>query len=111
MECSQIIQSNDTLDFIVASDEIEQPIREPLCIQPINERYSVWYYDRTTLPPLSIERYSYSAIPKLFYLMDSTSLEESGILTLQNQPALSLKGQGILIGVGDTGERVKIVSS
>lgn len=91
------------MDFIVAKDETASPIIEPTCIQRINEQYAIWYYDRNTLPPLSIERYSYSSIPKLFTIMDSTSLEVSGIIAMQNQPALSLKGQGILVGIVDTG--------
>ena len=103
MEYSQFILSNDTMDFIVARDEMENPIMEPICIQNINEQYAVWYYDRNTIPPLSIERYSYGSIPKLFSIMDSTSLETSGIIAMQNQPALSLKGQGILVGIVDTG--------
>jgi hypothetical protein len=43
--------------------------------------------------------------------MDESALEASGILKIQNQPALSLKGQGVLIGFLDTGERVIILSS
>ena len=103
MECSQFILSDNTIDLIVARDEMENALIEPVCIQPINEQYAIWYYDRSTLPPLSIERYSYSSIPKLFSIMDSTSLEVSGIIAMQNQPALSLKGQGIFIGIVDTG--------
>ena len=103
MECSKFILSNDTMDFIVAKDEMENPILEPICIQNINEQYAVWYYDRSMLPPLSIEQYSYASIPKLFSIMDSTSLEASGIIAMQNQPALSLKGRGVLIGIVDTG--------
>ena len=103
MDCGMFIQSEETLDFIVARDEIENPQREPVCIQPINELYSIWYYDGNQLPPLFVERYSYSSIPKIFWLMDSTSLEVSGILALQNQPALALRGEGVLIGIVDTG--------
>jgi len=103
MDCSQFIQSQNTIDLIVGRDESERPILEPECIQPINEQYEIWYYNENRLPPLSIERYSYTAIPKVFWLMDSTSLEVSGILTLQNQPTLALKGEGVLIGIIDTG--------
>lgn len=103
MSCNSIILSNDIYDFIVSSDELTPPLLQPLCIQPINELYAIWYYDRATLPPLSIREYSYSSIPKCFSLMDSTSLEVSGILAIQNQPNLALKGQGILIGIIDTG--------
>ena len=103
MACNSIISSNDTFDFIVANDVLTPPMQPPLCIQPINEIYSIWYYDRAGLPPLSIREYSYGSIPKCFSLMDSTSLDVSGILAIQNQPNLALKGQGVLIGIVDTG--------
>lgn len=103
MTCNSIIPSNDIYDFIVVSDELTPPLIQPLCVQPINEIYSIWYYDRSAVPPLSIKEYSYSSIPKCFSLMDSTSLEVSGILAIQNQPNLGLKGQGVLIGIVDTG--------
>ena len=103
MSCEQSIFSNDTYDFIVSTDETNTPLLEPLCIQPINEEYEVWYYDRKNLPPLSLSRYSYTSIPKCYFLMDSTSLDVSGILSIQNQPTLSLKGQGVFIGIIDTG--------
>lgn len=103
MSCSEIIQSNDTYDFIVSSDERNTPLIEPICVQSINRNYDILYYDRSTVPPLSISRYSYTSIPKLFSLMDSTSLDVTGILAIQNQPNLALKGEGILIGIVDTG--------
>ena len=103
MYCSEIILSNDVYDFIVSSDERNVPLIEPLCVQPINREFSVLYYDRSVVPPLSIGDYSYTSIPKLFSLMDSTSLDVSGILAVQNQPTFSLKGEGVLIGIVDTG--------
>lgn len=101
--CEMSIFSNNIYDFIVSADEMNIPLVEPMCIQPINEEYAIWYYDRSNLPPLSLSRYSYTSIPKCFFLMDSTSLDVSGILTIQNQPTLSLKGQGVFIGIIDTG--------
>ena len=103
MSCSEIIQSNDVYDFIVSSDERDTPLIEPICVQSVNRQYDILYYDRSSVPPLSVGQYSYTSIPKLFSLMDSTSLEVSGILAIQNQPALSLKGEGVLIGIIDTG--------
>lgn len=103
MPCSEMIQSNDVYDFIVSSDERNTPLIEPACVQSINRRYDILYYDRSTVPPLSISQYSYTSIPKLFSLMDSTSLDVSGILSVQKQPGLSLKGEGVLVGIVDTG--------
>ncbi len=103
MPCSDIIPSNETYDFIITREEEKTLLVAPLCVQPINEMYSIIYYNREVLPPLSIESYSYTSIPKCFFLMDSTALEVSGILAIQNQPALALKGEGTLIGLVDTG--------
>lgn len=52
---------------------------------------------------MNIQNYEYTSIPKCYTLMDESALEASGILKIQNQPALSLKGQGVLIGFLDTG--------
>lgn len=45
----------------------------------------------------------YNTVPNLYSLLDTVNLEVSGITTVQNQPALNLKGRGILIGFIDTG--------
>ncbi len=103
MDCSDIILSNDTYEIIVTADEADEPAAEPICIQPVNSKYAIWYFDRNEVPPLSLENYTYSAIPKCFGLLDSTSLETSGIIRLQNQPTLSLRGQGVFVAIIDTG--------
>lgn len=41
--------------------------------------------------------------PFLLGLMDKSALEASGVLAVQNQPFLNLKGSGVLIGIVDTG--------
>lgn len=103
MTCDAIIQSNDTYDLIISLESVDRLTLPPDCEQPIDNNYSIFYYDRSRVPPLSIETYTYSAIPKCFGLLDTTALEESGILKLQVSPALSLYGQGVLIGFVDTG--------
>ena len=103
MPCENLIISNDTYDFIVSKDETTAPLAEPVCIQPIDDQYEIWYYERTKVPPLSVGTYSYTSIPKCFYLMDTTSMDISGITAMQNNPTLSLKGQGVFVGIIDTG--------
>lgn len=56
----------------------------------------------TTLPEY-LEEFRYSAIPKLFTLLDTVSLEKSGILQAQTQPVLNLTGRGVIVGCIDTG--------
>lgn len=60
------------------------------------------------LPSADIQDYYsqglyYNAVPKLFSLLDMVSLDASGITTVQNQPALRLRGRGVLLGIIDTG--------
>lgn len=103
MPISDEIQSNNTYDFIITREEFDDILVEPLAVQSINEVYSVAYYNALALPPLSIRNYSYTSIPKCFFLMDSTAMDVSGILAVQNQPGLALTGQGVLLGIIDTG--------
>ena len=103
MNCDAFIKSNDTYDVMIPRESLERYPSEPVCIQHISNNLDIHYYERGSVPPLSIQTYTYTAIPKCFGLLDTTALEESGILQLQNQPALSLRGQGILVGFIDTG--------
>lgn len=43
------------------------------------------------------------SLPNLFALMDHDSLSEANILPIHNNPNISLRGNGILIGILDTG--------
>lgn len=103
MDCSSIILSEDTYEFIVERDEMKGALLQPECRQPLNENYEIWYYDRKNLPPLSVATYSYGSIPKCLGLISSTSLENTGIIKVQNQPTLFLRGQGVFVAVIDTG--------
>ncbi len=103
MNCDAFIKSNDTYDVIIPTEALERYPSTPVCVQHISSNVDIHYYERGSLPPLSIQTYTYTAIPKCFGLLDATALEVSGILQLQNQPALSLRGQGVLIGFIDTG--------
>lgn len=60
-------------------------------------------------PPLNgrfleyLSSFTYNFTPKLLTLMDTVSLDASGITRVQNQPTLNLKGSNMLIGFLDTG--------
>jgi subtilisin family serine protease len=103
MNCDAIIKSNDTYDIIIPTEVLERITEEPDCQMSVNDTYKLFYFSRDRVPPLSINTYTYSAIPKCFGLLDTTALEVSGIYRLQTQPTLSLRGQGVLVGFVDTG--------
>lgn len=95
------------ISFIVAKDETNFPELAPDNIVYLDSDYEIWYYDSQRLTDLSVEKYTYSAIPKCLGLLSEQALEVSGIIRLQQQPTLSLKGQGVLVAVIDTGIQIQ----
>lgn len=103
MDCEEAVYSNDYYDFIMEYTLNVRGYPVSPCIQRISQVYDIAYLARKENPPLNIKNYSYTSIPKCYTLLDRGALEASGILRIQNQPTLSLKGQGVLIGFLDTG--------
>ena len=103
MDCEEAVYSNDYYDFI--KEYILESRGEPLncCVQNLDSTFDIVYIPREGNPPLSINNYSYNAIPGCYAPMDESALEVSGILRLQNQPTLGLRGQGVLVGFLDSG--------
>lgn len=101
--CAEQVYSNDYFDFIIYYGDVENVPVAGACTQQIDDDYDIFYYPREGLPSLSVGNYTYSTIPKCFGLLDTTALESSGILRMQSQPALALKGNGVLVGFIDTG--------
>ena len=103
MECEEAVYSNDYLDIIMEYTLRKRGALLHECVQKVSEIFDVAYLPKTENLALNIQNYEYTSIPKCYTLMDESALEASGILKIQNQPALSLKGQGVLIGFLDTG--------
>lgn len=102
-DCRQQVHSDEYYDFIIPYGVGTEELKAGGCVQRISEDYDIFYFPRRGLPTLSIGSYSYTTIPKCYGLLDTTALEASGILRMQNQPVLSLKGTGVLVGFIDTG--------
>lgn len=106
MPCSENVVSEDIADFIssyhVAPLEFLNSAPTD-CVDFINRQYAVIYTPLEPVLPISLSSYTYSAIPKLYSLLDSTSMEASGILTTARSPVLGNQGRGVLIGIIDTG--------
>lgn len=52
---------------------------------------------------IASQNYTYRSIPKLYGLLDTSVLEETGVLRLRRQPYIDLYGQDVMIGFVDTG--------
>ena len=103
---SDMILSNDYADLIISyklSLEDLQNEFSPYGVQIITGNYAILHVDRNLIPPNLIASVGYSTTPRLYTTLNTTALEASGILRVQSQPYLNLKGDGVLIGFIDTG--------
>ena len=114
--CRETIMSEEYGDFIVNFVGDERAALEKFkvpCFQRISSYYGSVYSPLNELNELSLRNYSFASIPALYGLMErdlsvrsrdlQQALEKSGILRLQKQPILSLKGQGCIMAFIDTG--------
>lgn len=105
-DCREIIMSEEYADFIaeygVSSEAAVEKFKD-YCPQIINERYTCIYESRENLPNFGVANNTYSAIPKLYGLMDTTAVAATGAIRLQNQTGFELTGRGVVIGFIDTG--------
>jgi subtilisin family serine protease len=103
--CPEQIISEDYADFIVENEQIPESLSSipNFCYYSINNIYAVAHFPIAQLPSNLIQRYSYSIYPSCFGLMDIDSLESAGVAQIQSSTFLRLTGQGVLIGIIDTG--------
>lgn len=114
MTCREKILSNEYADLITdyrTAEELLNISSMDLCIHDIDAGYAVANVDRNVIPPMSAATYGYSLIPSLYGLMQAggnlfnpENLAETGSIRIQNPP-LSLTGEGVILGIIDTGIR------
>lgn len=105
--CNVSPASEEIADFIVrysprAVDSLYE-LAQTRCVNLVSQEYAIVHAPLFGVLPLSFTQHTYSAIPKLYGLQDTTALEAAGILPVFSQPNLMSTGQGILIGMIDTG--------
>lgn len=104
--CSNLIISEDTYDYIIGYGGLACPsneVSEEYCVKKVDENWCVAFAPPANNIQLAVSYVGYVTIPKLYGLMDTSSLDSSGITDILNQPLLDLRGQGVLIGFVDTG--------
>ena len=107
MPCSYSVTSEDTVDFISTYSALPEQLSAMTgieCIDFVSRQFAVLHIPMDDLEsPMNFPYYTYSAIPKLYSLLDTDSMEASGILPASRIPAFGNQGQGVLIGFVDTG--------
>lgn len=104
--CRELVLSDETTEFMLLSYYMTPDLLnlfQGVCYQQIDNRYFTIYTPVNRLNALSLGMFFYGMFPKLYGEMSTTALEVSGITQLANQPVLNLKGQGVIIGVADSG--------
>ncbi len=104
-DCEERIISENYADFIIEFDQLPESLTSipDACYDMINNVYGVLYVPISQLPSDLIVRYSYSIFPSCFGLLDISSLDDSGVTQIRNNPYLNLTGEGVLVGIIDTG--------
>ena len=106
LNCKEKILSEDYRDFIVstpARELFEEVSQEEKCILETDFFYQVLYISKESAEPIGLERYTYNEIPNCYTLLSTETLQQAGILQVQNYPGLELMGNGVMVGFIDTG--------
>lgn len=106
MACSDFVYAEDTLDYIIGSyrgDNYVMETYEPDCYVRLDAFQGIIYKREEKRDSNTIWQYGFGAVPNVYGLMSQVALEESGVFSLRRQPYLDLYGQGVMIGLVDTG--------
>lgn len=104
--CSEMITDEDIYDYIVVNlPGINKMLQSnpDVCIQKVDDQ---WLVAHSRLPDdrdFNISDLGYYTIPKLYGLMDTSSIDAVNATNITNQPFLNSKGQGVIVGIIDTG--------
>jgi subtilisin family serine protease len=72
-------------------------------IHIMNDTYAVIYLPSSSITGRFFTQYKYSSIPQCYMLTSEQSLDASGVTKLSRISPLNLRGEGVIIGIIDTG--------
>ncbi|NLK27490.1 MAG: S8 family peptidase [Clostridiales bacterium] len=99
------ITSIDYADLIIEYNE-NQALLEGFVdatINYINFRYAIVHVPVSQITRYTIPELGFGVIPTCFGLLSAASLEATGVFNLRSLPRFDLRGQGVLLGILDTG--------
>ena len=104
--CKERILSEDYRDFILNGTQttyLAEISTDNVCEQDAGFRYRCIYIPAIQAEPITLRKFPYASIPKCYAPTSLDTLNQTGILPIQNYPTLQLKGNGVLIGFLDSG--------
>ncbi len=108
-ELLDFVNDPNTTDFIIQTNEYYlnelQNVPFVRLTQTLSDSFILGYVSNEDVPRLAdlLGTNYYSSLPYVMGLLDVSALESSGITQVQEQELLGLRGQGVLIGIIDTG--------
>jgi subtilisin family serine protease len=99
------ITSNDYADLLIAYGGNESAFTkfQDATVHIINFFDAVVHVPVSQITDKTLVQLGYSVMPSLYGLISQASLEASGILRIRAVPNFDLRGQGVLIGIIDSG--------
>lgn len=110
MSCRDYVYSEEFVEYILPCYGNLQEFQEsyqPDCFQSIGGGLAVLFRKGKYEDEIPID----GEIPQCYGLLDTSNIESIGVGQIRRQPYLGFRGNGVLVGVLDTGERVIILSS
>lgn len=105
--CKESILSEDYMDFISNwrrnnfVDSIS--MQDSVCRTFLGGNFHGIYLPRIEGGRRALNQLPYFSVPKCYTLLDVEAMNQAGIIQIQNYPNLQLMGDGVIMGIIDTG--------
>lgn len=96
------IISEDYLELLIPN-ELTYLYENIYDMYPVNQRYSMILVSAEFINECSISDFYYSSFPSIFSMEALTPFEDTKIRSIRLNPNMNLRGQGVLVGIIDTG--------
>lgn len=106
--CAKYFTDDNYADILYRrSDEFnpEEAGYTDFCVSGIDDRWGVIQINRNELGDINYENFGYTSFPIVYGTQDYGAMGAAGITQVREQPFLTLRGTGTLIGIVDTGIR------
>lgn len=107
-ECGKYFEGEEYVDILFQRFRgLERQLEEleDYCVTVINDRWAILHVNRRELSGVTYQSLGYTTFPLVYGVQDYNAMNAAGITQAREQPFLSLRGSGTLVGIVDTGIR------
>lgn len=107
-ECGKYFEGEEYIDILFhrfrGLEEQLSGLRD-YCVTVINARWAILHVNQSEFAGVSYGSLGYTTFPLVYGVQDYNAMNAAGITQAREQPFLSLRGSGTLVGIVDTGIR------